>query len=238
MKIGLLECDHVAERFRHIAGDYRQMFAALLDRYAPHFSLIPFDICNGQWPASLNTCDAYICTGSRFSVYDDLDWIHSLKNFVRRLHGADQPFVGICFGHQILADALGGTVGRSDYGWGVGIHEIEIERSEVWMEPQRSNFRLQFMHQDQVSRLPENGVLLGQSDHCPVSMFRVGDRMLGIQAHPEFTKAYSQALLLDRIDRIGAEVVRTALANLGRGTDEELTVNWIRKLLLANNKMV
>jgi GMP synthase-like glutamine amidotransferase len=236
MKIGLLECDHVAERFRHIAGDYRQMFANLLKRYAPNLSLIPFDICNGQWPASLNACDAYICTGSRYSVYDDLDWIPSLKIFIRELHDAHQPFIGICFGHQMLADALGGTVGRSDQGWGVGVREIEIARSEAWMEPQQSHFRLQFMHQDEVGRLPENGVLLGQSDHCPVAMFRVGDRMLGIQAHPEFSKAYSQALLLDRIDRIGAELARTALASLDRGTDEDLIMRWIKEFLQTNNR--
>jgi GMP synthase-like glutamine amidotransferase len=236
MKIGLLECDHVAERFRHIAGDYRQMFAASLNRYEPQLSLIPFDICHGQRPASLNACDAYICTGSSFSVYDDFDWIRSLKTFIRELHDAHHPFVGICFGHQMLADALSGTVSRSEHGWGVGVREIEITRSEAWMEPQRSNCKLQFMHQDQIGRLPENGVLLGQSEHCPVAMFRVGDRMLGVQAHPEFAKAYSQALLLDRVDRIGAELARTALASLEQETDEDLVINWIREFLHLNNR--
>jgi GMP synthase-like glutamine amidotransferase len=102
------------------------------------------------------------------------------------------------------------------------------------MQPQQSAYNLQFMHQDQVQQLPEDGVLLGQSAHCPTAMFRVGDSMLGIQGHPEFPKAYSEALLLDRVERIGAEVVRNALDSLERATDEGLTAAWIKKFLSAD----
>ncbi|HKX33146.1 MAG TPA: amidotransferase, partial [Blastocatellia bacterium] len=158
MKVGLLECDHVAEGYRRFAGDYREMFTGLLDRYAPDLSLVPFDVCNGELPAAPEACDAYLCTGSRYSVYDRIDWIQALRVFVQRLAEADRPFVGICFGHQLLADALGGEVGRAEEGWGVGVHEIEIERAEDWMQPAQSKCRLQFIHQDQVRRLPENGV--------------------------------------------------------------------------------
>lgn len=231
MNIGLLECDHVLERFRPIAGDYQDMFAALFKQSSLQFK--PFDVCNGEFPPSPDDCDAYLCTGSRYSVYDDVDWIHTLKNFVRQWREAGKPFVGICFGHQMLAEAFGGKVGRSDQGWGVGIHSIAITQNEAWMQPQESTCNLQFMHQDQVQQLPEDSVLLGHSAHCPTAMFRVGERMLGIQGHPEFPKAYSEALLLDRIDRIGAEVVLKALGSLDRATDEELTAEWIAKFLSA-----
>lgn len=79
MNIGLLQCDHVAERFRNIAGDYPEMFAAWLAD-VPHCNLVPFDVCNGVWPASLDDCGAYVCTGSRWSVYDDVAWIHDQKH--------------------------------------------------------------------------------------------------------------------------------------------------------------
>src|SRR5919109_2643117 len=104
MKIGLLECDHVSEAYRHIAGGYPAMFASLLGRYAPLLSLESFDVRNGELPGSPDTCDGYICTGSRYSVYDDAGWIQELKGLVRQLYSAAVPFVGICFGHQMLAE--------------------------------------------------------------------------------------------------------------------------------------
>ncbi len=235
MKIGLLECDHVLEQFRHIAGDYREMFTALFNRHAPQITLRPFDACNGEFPSSLDACDAYLTTGSRFSAYDDADWIHSLKDFVRQLRDADKPFVGVCFGHQILAEALGGQVAKAEQGWGVGVHNIEIGHHDAWMKPERRDCGLQFMHQDQVVRLPESGVALSSSDHCPVAMFRVGERMLGIQPHPEFTLAYSEALILNRVERIGEAQAQAALSSLSQATDEAVVVKWIAEFLARSN---
>jgi GMP synthase-like glutamine amidotransferase len=231
MKIGLLECDHILERFRHIAGDYREMFAALFNRHAPRISLQYFDVCNGDFPPSLDACDAYLTTGSRFSAYDDVDWIHTLKNFMRRVQEAKKPFVGVCFGHQIMAEALGGKVSRAETGWGVGARSIEVIRTESWMLPAQSSCALQYMHQDQIKLLPDDGVVIGRSDHCPVAMFLVGDSMLGIQAHPEFPKAYSKALLLDRVERIGEERVKEALASLDQPTNESVVAGWIVEFL-------
>jgi len=231
MEVGLLECDHVPERFRHIAGDYRDMFAALLNRHAPQDALRTFDVCNGEFPSSLDSCDAYLATGSRFSAYDDVDWIHALKNFVRRIYEAKKPFVGVCFGHQIMAEALGGKVSRAEVGWGAGVRGVEVIGHEPWMRPEQSSCGLQYMHQDQVERLPDDTVVIGRSDHCPVAMFRIGDSMLGIQAHPEFTKAYSEALLLDRIGRIGEKRVKEALASLDQPTDESVVAKWIVRFL-------
>ena len=228
MKIGLLQCDHVAERFQHIAGDYPEMFGAL---WGASFNLIPYDICNGIWPTSLDDCDAYVCTGSRWSVYEDVAWIHALKTFVRRSYQVGKPFIGICFGHQMMAEALGGKVEKSDYGWGVGIQTVEIIKPEAWMQPPQTALKLHYMHQDQVTRLPENSVVLGCSEHCPVAAFRVGNTMLGIQAHPEFTNEYSAALLADRIERIGAERVQAARASFIHPTDEDVFAKWVAAFL-------
>ncbi len=231
MKIGLLECDHVLEQFRHVAGDYREMFAALFNRCAPQVTLQPFDVCHGEFPASLDVCEAFITTGSRCSAYDEVDWIQTLKDFVRQVRGAGKPFVGICFGHQVMAEALGGKVAKAESGWGAGIHEVELIRHEDWMRPEQANCRLQYMHQDQVVRLPADSVVLGRSDHCPVAVFRVGDSMLGLQAHPEFTSAYSEALILNRVERIGEAKARAALASLNQKTDEAVVVKWIVEFL-------
>jgi GMP synthase-like glutamine amidotransferase len=231
MKIGLLECDHVLDRFRHIGGDYRDMFTVLFAQHASSLSLQPFDVCNGEFPRAVDECAGYLCTGSRYSVYDDVAWIHRLKDFVRQLRDADRPFVGICFGHQMLAEALGGQVAKAAYGWGVGAHNIELVRQEAWLQPPQPSCRLQYMHQDQVQRLPADSIVLGQSAHCPVAMFRVGTTMLGVQAHPEFPAAYSDALLLERIERIGAERVQAARASLAQATDEAVMTQWIAAFL-------
>lgn len=231
MKVGLLECDHVMEKFRHIAGDYRDMFSRLLAAYAPQIELQFFDVRNGEFPSSPDVCEAYLTTGSRFSAYDNADWIHTLNDFVRRLRDENTLFVGVCFGHQVLAEALGGKVEKAESGWGVGVHSIEIAQPDVWMKPEQSNCRLQFTHQDQVTRLPENSVALGRSDHCPVAMFRVGRTMLGIQPHPEFNAAYTEALILDRIERIGEAKVRAAQASFSQATDEEVVTKWIAEFL-------
>lgn len=231
MKIGLLECDHVAERFRHIAGDYREMFTALLSPCAPEFSLQCFDVCNGEFPASVDACDAYLTTGARLSAYDDNDWIQMLKGFVRQVYNAKVPFVGICFGHQVLAEALGGKVEKAENGWGVGVHRVKIVRHEPWMDPEQRSCGLQFMHQDQVQRLPEDSIVLGRTEDCPVAMFRVGETMLGIQPHPEFSSAYSEALICDRVERVGETKARTALDSLSLTTDEAVVAKWIAEFL-------
>jgi GMP synthase-like glutamine amidotransferase len=229
MRVGLLECDHVAPRFRHIAGDYRDMFGAWLAPAAPAVTLVPFDVCNGQFPSSVDACNAYLCTGSRCAAYDQADWILRLLDFVRGLHTARMPFVGICFGHQVLAEALGGNVERASSGWGVGVHGMDVIRGEAWMQPPSAACRLQYMHQDQVVRLPPGAELLGRTDHCQVAMFGVGETMLAIQGHPEFPVAYAEALIGDRIERIGADRAVDGRTSLAQPIDERLAAEWIAR---------
>ena len=83
------------------------------------------------------------------------------------------------------------------------------------------------MHKDQVQKLPDRGVLLAKSDDCPIAMFKVGRTALGIQAHPELASAYTEALLLDRVDRIGDDKVRAAQLTLNQPTDDALMITWI-----------
>ncbi|QQS48772.1 MAG: amidotransferase [Acidobacteriota bacterium] len=231
MKIGLLLCDHVAERFERIEGDYPAMFNRLFARQAADFELIAYDACRDLWPASIDECDAYLTTGSRLSVYDDVPWLRTFSEFLREARRIEKPFVGICFGHQMMAEALGGRVLKSDDGWGAGVHPIRILQRETWMEPFQPVISLQHMHQDQVVELPDEAVLLGSSDHCPVAIFRLGRSMLGIQAHPEFGKEYVGALIEDRLERIGRERADEALESLNRPTDSDLIADWISGFL-------
>lgn len=227
MKIGLLECDHVREELLSIAGDYRQMFPSLFKSVAPHWDFEFFDVCNGHFPVSVDACDVYICTGSKSSVYDSDPWIADLKAFVRDVQKAGKKYIGVCFGHQILGEALGGHVQKSDIGWCVGVHPFELLTLQNWMKPPLSSFGLLMMCQDQVFRLPENSVLLAQTPDCPYAMFQVGDTMLGIQAHPEFPKNYDKALMELREERIGQRKVEMGIMSLELPTDEQSIAQWI-----------
>lgn len=224
MKLGLLECDDVVGRFPEVKGGYREMFAALL----PRFSFRYYAAHRGQLPSSPGECDAWISTGSKYSVYEKHPWIDELAAFIR---GSEKPFVGICFGHQMLAHAMGGEVAKAKQGWGVGILPLEILEKESWMEPPLPQVRIQHMHQDQVQRLPEGSVLLGRSAHCEIGMFRIGETMLGIEGHPEFTVAYGAALINARREQIGEPGAQKALQSLKGKSDGPVVGRWIERFL-------
>jgi GMP synthase-like glutamine amidotransferase len=231
--VGLLACDEVAERFRHIAGGYQEMFERLLSPHIPDLRLTRFDAHAGDIPADARVCDAWITTGARASVYDDADWIRAAETFVRKVADSDRPFVGICFGHQLLARTLGAEVKRAPGGWGVGVLPMHVVRTADWMSPARSTVRLQYMHADQATALPDGATLLGEAAHCPVAMFQLGPRLLGIEAHPEFPAAYARALIEDRRVRIGEEVAGDALARVDEATDSDVVAGWIARFFGA-----
>ncbi|MCF2491881.1 glutamine amidotransferase-related protein [Dyadobacter chenhuakuii] len=228
VKVGLLECDHVREELRHIARDYRDMFPALFSNVAPEWEFHFYDVCNGHFPVSVEECDIYICTGSKSSVYDQEDWITRLKNFVVDIYQSQKTFIGVCFGHQMLGEALGGKVEKSLVGWCVGVHRLQLIAREIWMQPFTDAFNLLMMCQDQVVQLPPDATLLAETPDCPHAMFRVGERMLGIQAHPEFSKKYDQALMELRVERIGEKKVELGIASLELPTQEIMFAHWIK----------
>ena len=231
MHIGLLECDHVEGRFPHIKGGYREMFESLLAPHLPGLRFSYYDACHGVLPATPDACDAYVCSGSQFSVYDARDWIRPLSEFLGKLHATRTPYVGICFGHQMLALAMGGQVARAPQGWGVGVHEMSVVEREPWMRPGQSVCRLQYMHGDQVLKLPPEAKVLARSEHCEVAMFRVGDSMLGIEGHPEFTASFNEALIRARRERIGVAAADRALESVNGPTDSSVVGQWIAEFL-------
>ncbi len=227
LTIGLLECDHVRPELRHIGGDYREMFPALFSKVSPGIRFRFYDVINGVFPTSADECDGYLTTGSSFSVYDDVEWIRDLADFVRKLYETRTPYAGICFGHQMLGYALGGKVYKSAGGWCVGVHELTMESRESWMKPYQDKLSLLMMCQDQVMELPENAVRLASAADCPNAMMRVGPAMLGIQAHPEFPPAYDRALIELRKERIGEEKAAGGIGSLILQTDEITVAGWI-----------
>jgi GMP synthase (glutamine-hydrolysing) len=223
VKLGLLVCDHVRPEFMSVSGDYPDMFRRLFEGQ-DDVDLVVYDAINGEIPADPSDCDAWITTGSRHSVNDDLPWIRRLEVFVREVAAKDVPFVGVCFGHQLIAKALGGSVVQSDRGWGVGMKEVEVN-ADLGLG---SAYRILNSHQDQIATLPPGAEVLGWSEHCPVAMLGVGDHMIGIQGHPEFETEYSRALMESRRGHlIPEETVDAGLATLDSAPDSDRLARWI-----------
>lgn len=227
MRVGLLECDHVLPKYRHVGGDYRDMFPALFSSW----EFVFYDVVNGHFPQQVDECEVYLCTGSSYSVYEEIDWIFRLKIFIRELQQANQYYLGVCFGHQLLAESLGGTVQKSSVGWCVGNHTFEIIKQESWMQPFQSTLNLLMMCQDQVVEMPIGSTLLAKTEDCPVGMFRVGEKMFGVQAHPEFPVAYDRILMEDRVHRMGQQKVEVGISSLDKPLHPELLRKWMEKFV-------
>jgi len=200
MRLGVLETGKVDEALVERHGQYPGMFARLFQAIDPSITVSAFEVLNGEFPASVTECDAWVLTGSPRSVYEDLPWISQLKDFLRRARAEGVPIVGICFGHQIMAEAFGGKVEKSSKGWGLGVQEYEIlPDAPEWMAgaPERVAFRV--VHQDQVKKIPADANCHATSPFCEYAVLSYGDRempdAISIQAHPEFDASFVRDLI-------------------------------------------
>ncbi|MBV2182135.1 MAG: gamma-glutamyl-gamma-aminobutyrate hydrolase family protein [Castellaniella sp.] len=228
MKIGLLQCDDVAQPLIERHGSYPDMIQTLLRSVDPEVELQVFACHEGRIPDRTDGVDGWLTTGSKYGANDDADWIAALERFIRTLWQAHQPLVGICFGHQLMAKALGGRVERSVNGWGLGAYPVTLSQQEPWMSPWDSpTLELLASHQDQVVELPPQGRILAHSGFCPIYMMQVGDVFLGIQGHPEFSRAYLEDLLELRRTGVSPERILAARHSLRQPVNDLLVGRWI-----------
>lgn len=232
MRIGILETGEVPELLTGRHGNYPEMFQRLLRSAAPELEFCVYHVTSGELPRSVDECDAWLVTGSRHGVYDPLPWIEPLKDFLRKAYEGDVPIVGVCFGHQILAEALGGKAEKSDRGWGVGVQKYRVHRKPAWMTGVNGEFSLNAMHQDQVTSLPPDADVVAGSEFCPYAVLAYRDRAISIQPHPEFETDYLRDLIEFRREKsIPGSEADAALETLHAPVHAREVAEWIVQFL-------
>ncbi len=229
MKIGIIETGKLPPDLLDRHGPYETMFGRMVHKVDPTIEIINRDVVDaGDIPASPHEADGWIITGSKHGVYDPLPWIEPLKDFLRAAHAAKVPMVGVCFGHQILAEALGGKVVKSDRGWGAGVHTYDIDAREAWMSGDRATIDIHAMHQDQVVEKPADARVIASSDFCEYAGLAYGDHAISMQPHPEFDAAFQGDIItVRRGSVIPKEIADQALSTLPNGVDNDLVGTWI-----------
>ena len=209
MLIGILQTGEAPEVLSTSMGDYPDMFADLLAGRGLTFRT--WRVEKMDFPASVHDCDGWLVTGSRHGAYEDHPFIAPLERFLRDAMAARVPIVGICFGHQILAQAMGGRVERFPGGWAVGPTDYDFDGETM---------TLNAWHRDQVTEVPEGAEIIARNPFCKAAGLAYGDRALTVQAHPEFRDAFVEGLMRTRgPGLVPEERMKAARARLGRGND-------------------
>ncbi|RCK53819.1 glutamine amidotransferase [Thalassospira profundimaris] len=229
MKIGILETGFVPDEMQDEFKSYPVMFKKMLGSVDPSLEFQSWSVLIDQFPDSIRDADAWVITGSKHGVYENLPWMIRLQAMLRDIVAADIPVFGVCFGHQILAAALGGTVVKSDKGWGIGVHEYKLaQNTPKWVEDAPATMKLNAFHQDQVVKLPETASVWASSEFCPYAGLNYGDRAASIQPHPEFSFEYENALLQARRgELIPEDVAEIAEESMKNPVDGNSFARWI-----------
>jgi len=208
MHIGILQCGHIPQELQPHVGDYPALYERMFEGQG--FSFSAWAVCDMDFPHSVDAADGWLVTGSRYGAYEDLPWIEPLEQAIRAIYLAPKPMVGICFGHQIIAQALGGKVEKSDKGWGVGRMEYtwgnEVVTLNAW-------------HQDQITEPPAEASTISANKFCDHAALLYGDRILTVQGHPEFDRKMMQGLINVRSGTVPEERLAYAQKMLDAPTD-------------------
>lgn len=224
MKIGILETGHLSDTLKAKYGRYPAFFERLV---GPHLDaeFITVAIVDGEVADSPQQADGWIITGSRSGAYEDEPWIAPLEAFLRECLTDKVPVVGICFGHQILAQAMGGKVVNSEKGWGFGINSYQLLDQPDWLNEISESFSIPAIHQDQVVEVPDSAHVFATSEFCPIAGLVYGDIdtpiAMSIQPHPEMSAEFVADIAEERLQHIiSPEIVKPGLRSLEKPADQ------------------
>ena len=228
MKLNILLCDRFPGLLPEYIPSYESMFIRLFERNCERLSYEVFYVPDGEYPDEVNDRDVYLITGCNLGVYDDVPWIKRLLSWIAMADSRRLKVVGICFGHQAVAQALGGRVERSPKGWGTGVRRSVVSGAEALRRFPKGSMCLMYNHHDQVVQLPPKAVVFASSDFCPVDGFYIGSHIITFQGHPEYVPQYNVHLIVDFAADEPAEVKTAALRSIGNMEHEgDAVAKWI-----------
>lgn len=215
MQIGILQTGHAPDALIGQTGDYDAFFQRLLKGQGLSFR--SFTVVDMEFPDSVNDCDGWLITGSRHGTYEDLPFIKPLEDFVRQAYAEEVPMVGICFGHQIIAQALGGKVEKFKGGWAIGPQTYQFNGDQI---------NLNAWHQDQVIEIPKEAKVAATSPFCAYAALTYNNHAFTVQAHPEFDSPFVADLIATR----GRGVIPDTILD---AAEEKLSETPINDAILA-----
>ena len=225
MLIGILNCGHFPEAAGYPTRTYSDLYSELLAGHGLEFRT--WSVVDMEFPDSVRDADGWLVSGSRHGAYEDLPFIRPLEEFIRTAYAEEVPLVGICFGHQIIAQALGGKVAKYPAGWGVGRTEYDFEGRTL---------ALNAWHQDQVVEKPEEAEVIASNDFCRYAGFRYKGPAYSVQPHPEFDRNAIDLLLNVRAPGVVApDRIELAKERMDQSVDNAVIAENIVKFFKENS---
>src|ERR1700704_936273 len=217
-KITIVETGVVSPKTRARHGSFPQMFERMIGAADASASFATVRLMDGEALPDPENLEAILITGSAAGVYDDLDWIAPLERFVRTGYEAGVPMAGVCFGHQLMAQALGGTVRKSEKGWGIGRHVYDVVPGNGVID--RERIAIAASHQDQVIEPPAGATTIFHSAFTPhAGLLHANGAAMSVQPHPEFTAAFCHICFELREGKAPETLVASAKASLQQPPD-------------------